>query len=243
MNVNDLRRELACAGELSFLNYAATAPLLRASAEVMARLSREATRPLAQHFESWLALVESARRSVADTIGSRADEITFTTNTSGALSLVAGAVRWRAGDRVLYPADEFPSNRFVWDNLRELGVESKRCHPRRAIVRRAARGARTGARAADRGLSRVLSRRPRARSAGAREICRTRDILLAVDGIQASAPCPWTCGLWLRLPRLRRTEMAPGAARQRLLVHLPRSSRRTPRANGGMGQLALRRRP
>src|SRR5262249_36454621 len=129
MSGNDLRRELACADELSFLNYAATAPLLRSSAEVMVRLSREATRPMGEHFESWLAQVESARRSVAETIGARADEVTFTTNTSAALSLVAGAVRWREGDRVLYPADEFPSNRFVWDNLRELGVKAEAVPP------------------------------------------------------------------------------------------------------------------
>ena len=36
---------------------------------------------------------------------------------------VAAAVRWRPGDRVLYPADEFPSNRYVWENLAERGVE------------------------------------------------------------------------------------------------------------------------
>src|SRR5262249_47206006 len=178
--------ELACAGELSFLNYAATAPLLRSSAELMARLSREATRPLAEHFESWLALVETARRSVAESIRARTDEITFTTNTSAALSLVAGAVRWRPGDRVLYPADEFPSNRFVWDNLRELGVEAEAVPPEP--------GQSFAAQLEGRGLDRVRLvavshvsyRDGRVHDLPAlASICRPRDILLAVDGIQA----------------------------------------------------------
>lgn len=191
MSANDLRRELACADELTFLNYAATAPLLRSSAEVMVRLSREATRPMAEHFESWLAQVESARRSVAETIGARADEITFTTNTSAALSLVAGAVRWRTGDRVLYPADEFPSNRFVWDNLRELGVEAQGVPPEsgRSFAAQLAERDLAGVRLV--AVSHVSYRDGRVHDLPAlAALCRPRDILLAVDGIQAVGALP-----------------------------------------------------
>jgi len=124
MTLAELRSQLAFAGELRFLNYAATAPMLKAGADAMAEIAREGMEPLGEHFTRWLSRVESARRLVAETVGARGDEITFTTSTSTALSLAAASVRWQRGDRVLYPADEFPSNRYVWDNLRDFGVEA-----------------------------------------------------------------------------------------------------------------------
>lgn len=122
MTLDDLRDLLPAAKEFHFLNYAATAPLLKPSADHMISIIKQAMEPMPLHFEAWLSLVESARRSVADAIGASVEEITFTPNTSTALSLIAASIRWQPGDRILYPADEFPSNRYVWDNLAKLGV-------------------------------------------------------------------------------------------------------------------------
>jgi len=112
-----LRDALPAARVRHFLNYAATAPMLAPGAELMADIAREGTEPLSEHFNAWLARVESARRTIADMIGARPDDVAFTTGTSAALSIAAGAVRWQPGDRVLYPANAFPSNRYVWQNL------------------------------------------------------------------------------------------------------------------------------
>ncbi len=197
MNLQRLRDELACAGQVRFLNYAATAPLLRSSAETMARVAREGVRPMGEHFTAWLGLVESTRRATAETIGARVDEITFTTNTSTALSLVAAAVRWRDGDRVLYPADEFPSNRFVWDNLRELGVLAEAIPVEPGVPLAAQLAARDLAGVRLVALSAVSYRD--GRRLDVEEVCglcRARGILTAVDGIQAVGAVPVDARAW-----------------------------------------------
>ncbi len=111
---------------ISFLNYAATSPLLKQSADKMNAVVNQGCEPLSMHFNTWLSLIESARKNVAETIGANSDEIAFTTSTSTALSLIANAIKWQNGDIIVFPADEFPSNRFVWENLKSKGVES---HP------------------------------------------------------------------------------------------------------------------
>jgi cysteine desulfurase/selenocysteine lyase len=120
-----LRTSLRVTRELHFLDYAATAPIPDVSAEAMAEVARAGTEPMGRHLESWLARVETTRRLVADLIGASPEEVAFTANTSTGLSLIAAAIRWKPGDRVLYPADDFPSNRFVWDNLAGLGVRAE----------------------------------------------------------------------------------------------------------------------
>jgi cysteine desulfurase/selenocysteine lyase len=186
MNLTELRAELACARDLRFLNYAATAPMLTGAAETMARVARQGTRPLGEHFTAWLALVEGTRRAVAAAIGARTDEVTFTVNTSTALSLIAAAVRWKSGDRVLYPADEFPSNRFVWDNLKELGVRVEPVPPRAGV------GLAEQLAALDLAGVRMVALSAVSYRDGRRldveevcSLCRARDILVTVDAIQA----------------------------------------------------------
>lgn len=109
----------------AFLNYAGTAPLSRPAAEAMRATIAEGLAPMSEHFDAWFEELERARGIVARAIGATPDEIAFTTNTSTALSVAAAMVPWRPGDRVIYPADEFPSNRYVWQNLALFGVEAE----------------------------------------------------------------------------------------------------------------------
>jgi len=197
MTQNDLRGILALPRGVRFLNYAATAPMAAAGAEAMIRVAREGTHPMGDHFTAWLTIVESARRAVADLIRARVDEITFAPNTSTALSLAAAAIRWRVGDRVLYPADEFPSNRFVWDNLEDLGVRAEGIAPERGVgfgeqlAARDLSGVRLVA------LSAVSYRDGRRLDIeGACRRCRERGILTVVDAIQAAGAIPVDARAW-----------------------------------------------
>ncbi len=106
-----------------FLNHAATAPVSYATIERMKALCDEMQRPLGEHFYRWLAILEETRRLIADLIKAHPGEIALTQNTSSSLSIIAGCVDFRPGDRVLVPRDEFPSNRYVWQNLKYHGVE------------------------------------------------------------------------------------------------------------------------
>jgi selenocysteine lyase/cysteine desulfurase len=50
------------------------------------------------------------------------DDIALLKNTSEALSFVAAGFPWRDGDNLIISDEEFPSNRIVWESLRERGV-------------------------------------------------------------------------------------------------------------------------
>lgn len=121
MTLHELRKMLPAAKSCCFFNYAATAPMLKPCADRMIEMVQEGMEPLSMHFEQWMGILESARRSVADVIHASPEEIAFTTNTSSALSLAARSIAWNPGDRILYPMNDFPSNRFIWE---QLGVEA-----------------------------------------------------------------------------------------------------------------------
>ena len=122
LSLEDLRDFLPAAREYRFLNYAATAPLLKPGALAMQAIVQQNMEPLSKHFDQWLSTIESARNTVAGCLGANGGEIAFMGNTSMGLSTIAASLPWREGDRILYPAQEFPSNRFVWENLQVKGV-------------------------------------------------------------------------------------------------------------------------
>ncbi len=91
--------------------------MLKPCADQIVEITREGLEPLSMHFEKWMGILESARRAVAKTIHASPEEIAFTTNTSSALSLIARSITWNPNDRILYPANDFPSNRYIWESL------------------------------------------------------------------------------------------------------------------------------
>lgn len=197
MIADRLRALLPGIADGHFLNYAATAPMTAPASEAMARIAREGLRPLGEHFGEWLARIEGVRRDVADTIGAGPDEIAFVPNTSTGLSVIAGAVRWRDGDRVLYPADEFPSNRFVWDQLRDLGVRAEAVPVERDVSfdRQLARADLARVRLV--ALSAVSYRDGRRHDVAAiSALCRARGVLVSVDAIQAVGAVPVDVRAW-----------------------------------------------
>jgi len=113
-----------------FLNYAATAPLSRHVIEHMKAETQAMASPLGQRFYLALNRLEQARRAFAELIQVRAKEVAFTVNTSTAISTLALALPWRSGDRVLVPANEFPSNYYPWLNLRSRGVVCEKFYPK-----------------------------------------------------------------------------------------------------------------
>lgn len=197
MKPEELRALLPATEDCHYLNYAATAPMLKTAAEAMHAVVHQGLEPLAGHFEEWLALLESGRRAVADLVHASPEEIAFTTNTSTALSLVAGAIRWQPGDRVLYPADEFPSNRFVWDNLADLGVRAEAIEPDPELTLADQLAAMDLSSVRLVAFSAVSYRDGRCVDvARVTSLCHARNILVAVDGIQAVGAVPVDVRKW-----------------------------------------------
>ncbi|MDA0180114.1 aminotransferase class V-fold PLP-dependent enzyme [Solirubrobacter phytolaccae] len=154
-----------------------------AMAEVLAAHGRRGIGAAA----GWGAMIARARALVAALVGGHEDRVAFTQNTSTGLALVANGVDWSAGDNVVVPAGEFPSNFYPWTQLRRRGVELREV----PMVDGHADLAAAAALVDDR--TRVLAISAVQYSSGYRydlaplgELCRARDTLLVVDGTQAA---------------------------------------------------------
>ncbi len=124
MDIESIRKQYPITEDRIFLNHASTGPISHRTAEAMLRTVNHMHEPMEKNLTEWITHLERSRRLFADIIGASADEITHVQNTSSGLGLVANAIRWRSGDTVIVPQDEFPSNLYVWKNLRSLGVET-----------------------------------------------------------------------------------------------------------------------
>ncbi|HEY0323854.1 MAG TPA: aminotransferase class V-fold PLP-dependent enzyme [Pyrinomonadaceae bacterium] len=107
-----------------YLNHAAVSapptPVLEAIRAQMMDVAQNGS----LNYRSWVAVKERARRTTAEMIGARAEQIAFMRNTSDGLSTIANGLRWRAGDNIVTFRGEFPSNIYPWLRLREAyGVE------------------------------------------------------------------------------------------------------------------------
>ncbi len=72
--------------------------------------------------EDCLGIPEATRLAGAAVLGCRAEDLSLTPTTSSGLVTIAQAYPWRAGDEVLVPLGEFPSNVYPWKALESRGV-------------------------------------------------------------------------------------------------------------------------
>lgn len=114
-----------------YLNHAAISPPPTLALEAISAQMADVAQHGSLHYRSWVAVKERARRTAAEMIGARAEQIAFMRNTSDGLSTIANGLRWRAGDNVVTFRREFPSNIYPWLRLREAyGVEARMCEER-----------------------------------------------------------------------------------------------------------------
>lgn len=118
-----LREEFPVTAETVFFNHSAVSPLpRRACAAGQAVYDDRCQRASADYF-AWQAAVATTRERAARLLGTTADRVAFTGNTSHGLSLVAAGLGWRPGDKVAVTWPDFPTLRFPFDNLVGRGVE------------------------------------------------------------------------------------------------------------------------
>jgi cysteine desulfurase/selenocysteine lyase len=172
--------------DLIYLNHAAVAPWPRRTAAAVQTFAEENMRAGAANYPAWLKVQQSLRTQCAAFINaSSADDIAFLKNTSEALSVVAHGFPWAEGDNVVIGAEEFPSNRIVWESLKPRAVTvrfvelSRQSDPEQALL------------AAADGRTRLISVSSVQYASGLRldlarfgELCRSRAIAFCVDAIQ-----------------------------------------------------------
>lgn len=186
------RKEFPITRNLIYFNHAGVAPTsLRVCRAVNAWLEGAASH--GEAFARWEESTELCRRRFADLIGCLPQEAVFVRNTSHGLGLVAEGLDWKAGDRIAVARDlEYPSNVHVWEHVaRSRGLEIDTIQPSGGAitVEEVARVLRPGTRlvaasSAQFGTGAVTD------LVALGQLCRDRNVLLCVDGIQTVGALP-----------------------------------------------------
>jgi len=180
-----------------FFNHAGVCPLPRCAGDAL--------RTFATQFENDAYLdsgfyrqIDALRTSAARMINAAPAEIAFVKNTSEGVATVAGGIDWRAGDRIVTTAVEYPANMYPWmDIAKRFNVElvivpeetdstGARAVPLQAILK-----------ACDDPRTRLLALSHVEYASGQRHdlltigaYTRPRGILLAIDAIQSMGVLP-----------------------------------------------------
>ena len=110
--------------DLVYLNHAAVGVWPRRTFDAVKSFAEENMRQGAADYPKWLKTEQELRGRLQRLINATSSsDIALAKNTSEALSLIAYGIDWQAGDNVVSTSQEFPSNRIVWESLKEQGVE------------------------------------------------------------------------------------------------------------------------
>lgn len=170
-----------------YLNHAATSPLSTRVVDAMRAHLTDRSEGALETYATDMPVIKSLRVDVASMIHAEGPErITFQLNTSEALNVVAAGLPWSPGDRIVVSNIEFPANVYPFLNLRQAGVEvdilpsgngqvttgmiEEALTPRTRLVAVSA-------------VQYLSGHRTDLTSMGA--LCRSRNMILVVDGIQA----------------------------------------------------------
>jgi selenocysteine lyase/cysteine desulfurase len=175
-----------------YFNHAAVGPWPRCTAEAVQAFAEENMLRGSAGYRYWYARENELRHRLAELAGAPSpDSIALLKNTTEGICAVAYGLGWQAGDNVVLPIGEFPSNRLPWLAQAVHGVEI------REIDIRAADHAESALLDAMDGNTRMLSVSAVQWNDGFRldlhrlgDACRRRDVLFFVDAIQQLGALP-----------------------------------------------------
>jgi len=106
------------------LNHAAVAPWPVVTRDAVIAFAKENAATGSQHYDQWMKTEQQLKHKFMRLVNAcSTDEIAILKNTSEGLSLIAQGLSFQAGDNIVIPAEEFPSNRVVWLALAAEGVD------------------------------------------------------------------------------------------------------------------------
>lgn len=111
-----------------FLGHAAVCPLPRAGVDALVRYATLGAQGNQANSAS-TKVVEGCRDLAAQLLSVTREEIALIGPTSLGLSLVARGLDWRAGDEVIFHADDYPANVYPWRALAAQGVKPVALRP------------------------------------------------------------------------------------------------------------------
>lgn len=116
MNIDLIRSEFPVTNNYAYFDHAAVGPLPTRVLEATKRVVQEKSEGDI-HWESWEEHAEAARKSIAELIGAREEEIALTTSTSEGLAIVANGLSYEKDQNIVTCDMEFASNLFPWQAL------------------------------------------------------------------------------------------------------------------------------
>lgn len=109
--------------QVVWVMHCAEGPMPRASMRAVRSFLFKELRPwLVNVKEDFIGLPTAVRREAAKLVGAQNDDISLVATTSEGLQRVAMGFPWRAGDEVVAPLGEFPSNVWPWKAQGARGV-------------------------------------------------------------------------------------------------------------------------
>ncbi len=121
----DMNNYFSLDPNITYLNHAAVSPLPLCTAKAINNFANENSFSGARYYPEWLQTENELRSLLAKLINAPSvDDISLLKSTSEGLSVIAYGLEWKAGDNIVTIAQEFPSNRIVWESLSQsYGVE------------------------------------------------------------------------------------------------------------------------
>lgn len=109
--------------QVVWVMHCAEGPMPRAAMRAVRGFLFKELRPwLVNVKEDFIGLPTAVRREAAKLLGAEADDISLVATTSEGLQRVAMGLPWQAGDEVVAPLGEFPSNVWPWKAQTSRGV-------------------------------------------------------------------------------------------------------------------------
>ena len=112
--------------QYAYFDHAAVGPLSLPASQAVQKWCQEITEQGDVPWLEWNQEVETTRVLAAKMIGAAATEVALIPNTTTGINLVAEGYPWQAGDNLVFPENEFPSNAYPWMALQEKGVEIRK---------------------------------------------------------------------------------------------------------------------
>jgi cysteine desulfurase/selenocysteine lyase len=113
LNVDLIRSEFPVTSKYAYFDHAAVGPLPARVLETTKRVVQEKSEGDI-HWESWEEGAEAARKSIAELVRAREEEIALTTSTSEGLAIVANGLSYEKDQNIVTCDMEFASNLFPW---------------------------------------------------------------------------------------------------------------------------------
>jgi selenocysteine lyase/cysteine desulfurase len=132
----NLRSHFPIAQHWAYLDHAAIAGLPDVSAAAFEEYATSISEDGVAAISRWVERNKEVRKLAAAFINApNVEDVCFITSTTFGIGLVAEGFPWRAGDNVIVPAEEFPSNIYPWMNLKDRGVETRLVPSRGSRIR------------------------------------------------------------------------------------------------------------